>query len=105
MGVERAAAGSAGRAAPAHHLRPLLDLLDRVPALVPGRRMDVVAWNAAADAVFDLFGTHDFNALRLGGRLVSIAAPPGKRTHYETGYVFVRPSGYDLGEHITPLVA
>ena len=29
---------------------------------------------------------------------------PSKREHCETGYVFVRPSGYDLGEHITPLV-
>ena len=29
---------------------------------------------------------------------------PSKREHFETGYVFVRPSGYDLGEHITPLV-
>ena len=31
-------------------------------------------------------------------------APPPKREHIETGYIFVRPSGYDLGEHITPLV-
>lgn len=49
----RAAAGSTGRPTPAHHLQPLLDLLDRVPALVLGRRMDVIAWNAAANAVFD----------------------------------------------------
>ena len=35
---------------------------------------------------------------------MSIAQPPEKREHVDTGYVFVRPSGYDLGEHITPLV-
>ncbi|WP_028061962.1 NADP-dependent oxidoreductase [Solirubrobacter soli] len=62
-----------------------------------------------ADAAFDLFGgdglEQAFGALRHGGRLVSIAAPPSKREHIETGYIFVRPSGYDLGEVITPLVA
>ena len=61
-----------------------------------------------ADAAFDLFGgaglEQAFDSLRPGGRLVSIAQPPGERKHVDTGYVFVRPSGYDLGEHITPLV-
>jgi NADPH:quinone reductase-like Zn-dependent oxidoreductase len=61
-----------------------------------------------ADAAFDLFGgdgqEQAFASLRRGGRLVSIATPPAKREHFESGYVFVRPSGYDLGEHITPLV-
>jgi NADPH:quinone reductase-like Zn-dependent oxidoreductase len=61
-----------------------------------------------ADAAFDLFGgdgqEQAFASLRRGGRLVSIATPPEKREHFESGYVFVRPSGYDLGEHITPLV-
>ena len=61
-----------------------------------------------ADAAFDLIGGEEqeqaFAALRQGGRLVSIASPPRTREHCETGYVFVRPSGYDLGEHITPLV-
>ena len=61
-----------------------------------------------ADAAFDLFGgdaqEQAFAALRPGGRLVSIATPPTKREHIESGYVFVRPSGFDLGEHITPLV-
>jgi NADPH:quinone reductase-like Zn-dependent oxidoreductase len=61
-----------------------------------------------ADAAFDLFGgdgqEQAFASLRRGGRLVSIASPPEKREHFESGYVFVRPSGYDLGEHITPLV-
>ena len=28
-----------------------------------------------------------------------------KREGHEVTYIFVRPSGYDLGEHITPLVA
>jgi NADPH:quinone reductase-like Zn-dependent oxidoreductase len=61
-----------------------------------------------ADAALDLFGgdgqEQAFASLRPGGRLVSIATPPSKREHFESGYVFVRPSGYDLGEHITPLV-
>jgi NADPH:quinone reductase-like Zn-dependent oxidoreductase len=61
-----------------------------------------------ADAAFDLRGgdaqEQAFAALRHGGRLVSIVQPPDKREHCESGYVFVRPSGYDLGEVITPLV-
>jgi NADPH:quinone reductase-like Zn-dependent oxidoreductase len=65
-------------------------------------------YGGGADAAFDLFGgpglEQAFACLRPGGRLVSIAAPPGKREHIDSGYVFVRPSGYDLGEHITPLV-
>jgi NADPH:quinone reductase-like Zn-dependent oxidoreductase len=65
-------------------------------------------YGGGADAAFDLFGgpglEQAFACLRPGGRLVSIAAPPGEREHIDTGYVFVRPSGYDLGEHITPLV-
>ncbi len=56
-GSAQAAGGTAARAgsglSAAHHLQPLLDLLDRVPAIVLGRRMDVMAWNNAADAVFD----------------------------------------------------
>jgi NADPH:quinone reductase-like Zn-dependent oxidoreductase len=62
------------------------------------------------DAAFDLFGGESreqaFALLRRGGRLVSIARPPPEpREGHEVRYVFVRPSGYDLGEHITPLVA
>ena len=62
-----------------------------------------------ADAAFDLFGgdgrEQAFASLRRGGRLVSIARPPPEpREHFEVHYMFVRPSGYDLGEHITPLV-
>jgi len=71
-------------------------------------RVKELTGDSGADAAFDLIGGEEqeqaFAALRQGGRLVSIAAPPEKREHCETGYVFVRPSGYDLGEHITPLV-
>jgi NADPH:quinone reductase-like Zn-dependent oxidoreductase len=66
-------------------------------------------YGGGADAAFDLFGGEGreqaYAALRRGGRLVSIARPaPEPREHLEVGYIFVRPSGYDLGEHITPLV-
>ena len=75
------------------------DVSERVRSLTDG---------SGADAAFDLFGgdglEQAFGSLRPGGRLVSIAAPPEAREHIETGYVFVRPSGYDLGEHMTPLV-
>src|SRR3954451_14332468 len=64
---------------------------------------------AGADAAFDIFGgdglEQAFSVMRKGGRLVSIAAPPAPRESFEVRYEFVRPSGYDLGEHITPLVA
>ena len=63
---------------------------------------------AGADAAFDIFGGEGleqaFTVMRKGGRLVSIAAPPEPRECFEVRYEFVRPSGYDLGEHITPLV-
>ncbi len=76
------------------------DVPDQVRALNSG---------SGADAAFDLFGgpglEQAFASLRTGGRLVSIAQPPGEHEHIETGYVFVRPSGYDLGEHIAPLAA
>jgi NADPH:quinone reductase-like Zn-dependent oxidoreductase len=72
-------------------------------------RVKELTHGGGADAAFDLFGDDGqeqaFGALRQGGRLVSIASPPAKREHCETGYIFVRPSGYDLGEHISPLVA
>ena len=38
-----------------------------------------------------------------GGCLARLARPE-PREGYEVHYIFVRPSGYDLGEHITPLV-
>ena len=41
----------------------------------------------------------------MAGGLISIARPaPEPRSTAEVHYVFVRPSGYDLGEHITPLI-
>ena len=72
-------------------------------------RVRELAANDGADAAFDTFGgdarEQAFTSLRRGGRLVSLASPaPGKRDGYEVHYIFVRPSGYDLGEHITPLV-
>ena len=110
LAVERGARVIAG-ASPANHdfLRELGaepvdyaddDLVARVRELAAGE---------GADAAFDLFGgdgrEHAFAALRRGGRLVSIASPaPEPREGFEVHYVFVRPSGYDLGEHITPLV-
>jgi NADPH:quinone reductase-like Zn-dependent oxidoreductase len=66
--------------------------------------------DAGADAALDLFGgdprEQAFSSLRPGGRLVSVARPPPepRNGHHEVHYIFVRPSGYDLGEHITPLV-
>jgi NADPH:quinone reductase-like Zn-dependent oxidoreductase len=78
------------------------DVPERTRALLGGE---------GADAALDLFGGEDreqaFASLRRGGRLVSLAQPPPERRddHHEVSYVFVRPSGYDLGEHVTPLVA
>ena len=78
------------------------DLADHVRGLLA---------DSGTDAAFDLFGgdarEQAFAALRPGGRLVSIAQPPPepRAGHHEVSYIFVRPSGYDLGEHITPLVA
>jgi NADPH:quinone reductase-like Zn-dependent oxidoreductase len=76
---------------------------------LPARVRDLLA-DSGADAAFDLFGgdarEQAFALLRRGGRLVSIARPPPERREgHEVHYVFVRPSGYDLGEHVTPLVA
>jgi NADPH:quinone reductase-like Zn-dependent oxidoreductase len=76
------------------------DLAERVRELNDG---------GGADAAFDLFGgdgrEQAFASLRLGGRLVSVARPPPEpREGYEVHYEFVRPSGYDLGEHINPLL-
>jgi NADPH:quinone reductase-like Zn-dependent oxidoreductase len=97
-------------ASPANHdfLRELgAEPLDYHDENVP-RFVRELTDGGGADAAFDLFGgdgqEQAFASLRRGGRLVSIATPPDKREHFESGYVFVRPSGYDLGEHITPLV-
>ncbi|WP_326670403.1 MULTISPECIES: helix-turn-helix transcriptional regulator [unclassified Streptomyces] len=47
--ARKAAPSAAQRVRPG--LRLLLDTLDRAPAFVLGRRMDVLAWNALADAL------------------------------------------------------
>ena len=72
-------------------------------------RVRELADGDGADAAFDVFGGDGretaFASLRRGGRLVSLSSPaPEPRDGYEVHYIFVRPSGYDLGEHITPLV-
>jgi NADPH:quinone reductase-like Zn-dependent oxidoreductase len=78
------------------------DVPERTRALLGGE---------GADAALDLFGGDDreqaYASLRPGGRLASIARPPPEPRdgHHEVSYIFVRPSGYDLGEHVTPLVA
>lgn len=98
-------------ASPANHdfLRELgAEPLDYHDDDVPARVHELLD-GAGVDAAFDLFGgdarEEAFAALRLGGRLVSAARPPPEpREGHEVHYLFVRPSGYDLGEHITPLV-
>jgi NADPH:quinone reductase-like Zn-dependent oxidoreductase len=83
--------------------------LDYHAADLPARVRDLLG-DSGIDAAFDLFGGDDreqaFGSLRPGGRLVSIARPPPepRNGHHEVHYIFVRPSGYDLGEHVTPLV-
>jgi len=83
--------------------------LDYASEDLPARVRDLLA-DSGTDAAFDLFGgdprEQAFASLRPGGRLVSIARPPPepRNGHHEVHYIFVRPSGYDLGEHITPLV-
>jgi NADPH:quinone reductase-like Zn-dependent oxidoreductase len=76
---------------------------------VPGRVHDLLD-DSGADAALELFGgdvrEQAFAALRQGGRLASVAQPPPEaREGHEVTYIFVRPSGFDLGEHVTPLVA
>jgi NADPH:quinone reductase-like Zn-dependent oxidoreductase len=68
---------------------------------VPARVRDLAA-DSGTDAAFDLWGgeaqEQAFSVLRRGGRIVSTASPPERRDGYESHYVFVRPSGYDLAE-------
>ena len=76
------------------------DVAARVRELSPGD---------GVDAAFDLFGgdprEQALATLRRGGRFVSVAQPvPEPRDELEVHYAYVRPSGYDLGEHVTPLV-
>jgi NADPH:quinone reductase-like Zn-dependent oxidoreductase len=73
-------------------------------------RVSALTGESGVDAAFDLFGgearDQAFSVLRKGGRLVSIALPPPEpQAGHEVTYLYVRPSGYDLGEHVTPLVA
>jgi len=75
---------------------------------VPARVHDLSPGDGA-DAPLDIWGGDDrakvLATLRRGGRMVSVASPaPEPCDGYEIHYIFVRPSGYDLGEHITPLV-
>jgi NADPH:quinone reductase-like Zn-dependent oxidoreductase len=98
-------------ASPPNHdfLRELgAEPLDYHDGDVPARVHELLA-GAGADAAFDLFGGDEreqaFATLRLGGRLVSVARPPpAPRDGYEVHYEFARPSGYDLGEHVNPLL-
>ena len=65
-------------------------------------RVHALAGEKGTDAAFDLFGgdaqEQAFSVLRRGGRIVSIKSPPTRRSGFESHYVFVRPSGYDLAE-------
>jgi NADPH:quinone reductase-like Zn-dependent oxidoreductase len=65
-------------------------------------RVHTLAGEKGTDAAFDLFGgdaqEQAFSVLRRGGRIVSIKSPPPRRPGFESHYVFVRPSGYDLAE-------
>jgi NADPH:quinone reductase-like Zn-dependent oxidoreductase len=99
-------------ASPPNHdfLRELgAEPLDYASDDCPARVRDLLV-DSGADAAFDLFGgdprEQAFASLRPGGRLVSVARPPPepRNGHHEVHYIFVRPSGYDLGEHITPLI-
>jgi NADPH:quinone reductase-like Zn-dependent oxidoreductase len=84
--------------------------LDYAAENLPARVRDLLD-DSGSDAALDLFGgdvrEQAFASLRPGGRLVSVAQPPPEPRdgHHEVTYIFVRPSGYDLGEHITPLIA
>jgi NADPH:quinone reductase-like Zn-dependent oxidoreductase len=110
LAVERGARVIAA-ASPGNHdfLRELgAEPVDYTAEDVPARVRELAAGDGA-DAAVDVFGgdgrEQAFAALRRGGRLLSIASPaPEPRDGFEVHYIFVRPSGYDLGEHITPLV-
>src|SRR5918992_1068484 len=109
--VAGGAGGVVPTASPPNHdfLRELgAEPLDYRADDLPERLRDLLA-DSGADAAFDLFGgdtrEQAFATLRRGGRLASVARPPPEpREGHEVHYVFVRPSGYDLGEVVTPLV-
>ena len=110
LAVERGARAIA-TASPANHdfLRELgAEPVDYTSEDVPARVREL-ATDDGADAALDVWGGDSREqvvaTLRRGGRMVSLASPaPEKREGYEIHYIFVRPSGFDLGEHITPLV-
>ncbi len=59
-------------------IQRLLNAMHNVPALVIGRRMDILAWNEAADAVFDLTAMR--SVARNSATLVFLG--PDTRTRY-----------------------
>jgi NADPH:quinone reductase-like Zn-dependent oxidoreductase len=65
-------------------------------------RVHELAGDRGTDASLDMHGPEAqelaYRVLRRGGRMASIATPPERRDGYESHYVFVRPSGYDLAE-------
>jgi NADPH:quinone reductase-like Zn-dependent oxidoreductase len=69
------------------------DVSERVRELSP---------DGGVDAAFDVFGGDEqaraMDLLRRGGRIVSIATPPEPREHIEVHYIFVRPTGWQLGD-------
>src|SRR5215208_107129 len=98
-------------ASPANHdfLRELgAEPVDYTSEDVPARVHELSPGDGA-DAALDTWGgdgrAEVLQTLRRGGRMVSLASPPPEKSDgYEIHYIFVRPSGYDLGEHISPLV-
>jgi NADPH:quinone reductase-like Zn-dependent oxidoreductase len=115
LAIQLAAARGArvvATASPAKHdfLRELgAEPLDYADEALAAHVRDLLA-DSGADAALDSRGgdarEQAFEILRRGGRLVSLAQPPPEgREGYEVQYGFVRPSGYDLGEHVNPLVA
>jgi NADPH:quinone reductase-like Zn-dependent oxidoreductase len=110
LGVARGARVVATASEPNHgFLRELgAEPLDYRAADLDVRVRDLLA-DTGVDAALDLFGgearEQAFGVLRKGGRLASIGwPPPERREGHEVHYIFVRPSGYDLGEHVSPLV-
>ena len=76
--------------------------LDYAEGNIPARVREITG-DGGADAVIDLFGGDGrekaFEALRRGGRFVSVAQPPPEgRDGYEVHYIFVRPDGDELRE-------
>ena len=110
LAVERGARVIAS-ASPANHdfIRELgAEPVDYTSEDVPARVHELSPGDGA-DAALDIWGGDGRDdvlaTLRRGGRMVSLATPaPEPCDGYEVHYIFVRPSGYDLGEHITPLV-